>query len=461
MSELPKGWVDIEIGDIADVVSGGTPKADDARNFALPGEGIAWLTPADLSGYKLKEISKGSRDLSQKGYESCSAKLMPKGSLLFSSRAPIGYVALAANEISTNQGFKSFAFPEEVDPSYAFYYLKSIRELADSLGTGTTFKEISGSTAKTLPFRLAPKNEQIRIALKLDELLTQVDTLNDRIHAIPALIKRFRQSILAAAISGRLTEEWRQNDEYKDTDWHLQIPISWETSTVGNLAEVKGGKRLPKGEELTPEDTGHPYIRAGQLKAGTVSESGQLFVQSHVHSQISRYIVKSGDVYITIVGACIGDAGVIPDRCNDFNLTENAAKICEFKTPLSSEYLAAWLRSQYLQQLIRYEIKSGAQGKLALKRIKELPVPYPPIEEQIEIVRCIERFFAFADQLEVKVASAKSCIDHMTKSILAKAFRGALVPQDSNDEPANLMLERFRAQRNATSKAKHGRKVLA
>lgn len=145
MSDLPSGWADVEIGEIAEVVAGGTPKANDSSNFDAPGSGIAWLTPADLSGYKAKDISHGSRDLSQKGYESCSAKLMPKGSLLFSSRAPIGYVALAANEISTNQGFKSFVFPEEIDPSYAFYYLKSIRQLADSLGTGTTFKELSGT----------------------------------------------------------------------------------------------------------------------------------------------------------------------------------------------------------------------------------------------------------------------------------------------------------------------------
>ena len=228
---------------------------------------------------------------------------------------------------------------------------------------------------------------------------------------------------------------------------------------MGDLAEVKGGKRLPKGEELTPEDTGYPYIRAGQLKEGTVSKEGQLFVPRRVHPQISRYIVNSGDVYITIVGACIGDAGVVPVRCDGFNLTENAAKICDFKASLSSDYLAAWLRSQYLQQLIRHEIKSGAQGKLALKRIKELPVPYPPFEEQTEIIRRVEQLFAFADQLEAKVASAKSRIDHLTQSILAKAFRGELVPQDPNDEPASVLLDRIKAQRAAAPKAKRGRKA--
>lgn len=96
-------WIDLKIGDIADVVAGGTPKSGNQENFKESGTGIPWLTPADLSGYTGKYISFGARDLSQQGYDSSSAKILPKGSLLFSSRAPIGYVAIAQNEISTNQ----------------------------------------------------------------------------------------------------------------------------------------------------------------------------------------------------------------------------------------------------------------------------------------------------------------------------------------------------------------------
>ncbi|HGW4500309.1 TPA: restriction endonuclease subunit S, partial [Pseudomonas aeruginosa] len=260
MSKLPSGWADVEIGEIAEVVAGGTPKANDSSNFEAPGAGIAWLTPADLSGYNAKEISHGSRDLSQKGYESCSAKLMPKGSLLFSSRAPIGYVALAANEISTNQGFKNFVFPKEIDPSYAFYYLKSIRQLAESLGTGTTFKELSGTTAKTLPFRMAPENEQTRIAQKLNELLAQVDTLKARIDCIPVRLKRFRQSVLAAAVSGRLTKEWRSENPIhegeitgllKEIELERQKALQADAERVGrrkkyNLPVPALAERLPE-----------------------------------------------------------------------------------------------------------------------------------------------------------------------------------------------------------------------
>ena len=437
------GWVDVEIGEIAEVVAGGTPKANDASNFEAPGAGIAWLTPADLSGYKAKEISHGSRDLSQKGYESCSAKLMPKGSLLFSSRAPIGYVALAANEISTNQGFKSFVFPKEIDPSYAFYYLKSIRQLADSLGTGTTFKELSGTTAKTLPFRIAPTNEQTRIAQKLDELLAQVDTLKARIDGIPALLKRFRQSVLAAAVSGRLTEEWRglQSDSLPQSH-SADMPAGWSVIPLGNYAANHDGARKPiSAKERESRKGDHPYFGAtGQIDRidGYTHDGEFVLVGEDGANLLTRAkplaFIAKGQIWVN-----------------------NHAHVIASPSGHSNTYLAIYLNTLDITPWV----SGSAQPKLNQKNMNEIPVHVPPPAEQVEIVRRVEQLFAIADQLEAKVASAKSRIDHLTQSILAKAFRGELVPQDPNDEPASVLLERIKARRAVAPKTKRGRKASA
>ena len=434
-NQLPNGWIKIAVGEIADVISGGTPTTSDSSNFVDAGSGIAWLTPADLSGYKRKSIAYGARDITQKGYSSSSAKLMPKGSILFSSRAPIGYVAIAENEISTNQGFKSFIFHGDVSSDYSYYYFRNIKDIAESLSSGTTFKELSGSAAKKLPFILCSYAEQKEIAARLDDLLAQVDMLKMRLDAIPNILKRFRQSVLAAAVSGKLTEEWRGEPNYTQIASSLNIPVSWQLLTIEDIAVVKGGKRLPKGEELISDNTGFPYIRAGQLKDGTVNANGQLYLLPHIQKQISQYIVNTNDVYITIVGACIGDAGIIPEKYNGANLTENAAKICGFEKLIESNYLSAWLRSQYIQDLIQGEIKSGAQGKLALKRIRTLPIALPPIEEQKEIVRRVEELFAFADQIEQQVKAAQQRVNNLTQAILAKAFRGELTAQWREQNP--------------------------
>ena len=491
MSELPNGWVDIAIGEISDVIAGGTPKANDASNFALPGKGIAWLTPADLSGYKQKEISKGSRDLSQKGYDSCSAKLMPKGSLLFSSRAPIGYVALAANEISTNQGFKSFVFPAEVDPTYAFFFLKSIRELADSLGTGTTFKELSGTTAKTLPFRLAPTNEQIRIAKKLDELLAQVDTLKARIDTIPALLKRFRQSVLAAAVSGQLTEEWRASAITLGSAHQLHQQLKESHEAEGGHARGNASNPTEEAHDLSPSDLpecwdiaemrdicapgrpitygilkpgpeleeGVPYIRVADFPGNKLNPANIKKTSPEIDLQFKRARLITGDLLLSIRGS-VGRLIKIPEALEGANITQDTARLSI--SPLVSTTFIYWvLLADSTQRRMKNATRGVAVRGINIGDVRAIQIPLPTLEEQTEVVRRVEQLFAFADQVEAKVASAKTCIGHLTQSILAKAFRGELVPQDPNDEPASVLLERIKAERTAAPKANRGRKASA
>lgn len=160
MSVLPQGWAKCNIGEVTKVVAGGTPHSSDETNFTKEG-GIPWLTPADLSGYKKTYISRGARNLSEKGFQACSAVKLPAGTVLFSSRAPIGYVAIAENEISTNQGFKSFILPDELNSRFVYHYLRFIKPVAEQMATGTTFKELSGATAAKLPLLIAPVPERV------------------------------------------------------------------------------------------------------------------------------------------------------------------------------------------------------------------------------------------------------------------------------------------------------------
>ncbi len=349
---------------------------------------------------------------------------------------------------------------------FFFYALPGYLSAINQKTSAITVKHLSSKTLEQTPFPLPSLAEQKQIAAKLDELLAQVDTVKTRLDAIPAILKRFRQSVLAAAVSGRLTEEWRGNNEYIKTEFGWAIPIGWELVQIEDVAEVKGGKRLPKGEQLVSDDTGYPYIRAGQLKEGSVNPSGQLYLTKAVQEKISRYIVNAGDVYITIVGACIGDAGIIPSEFDGANLTENAAKICLFKRSLLNAYLVTWLRSQYLQDIVQLEIKSGAQGKLALKRIKVMPVPMTSMEEQTEIVHRVEQLFAFADQIEQRVRDAQTRVNQLTQSILAKAFRGELTAEWREQNPdlisgensAQALLEQIRAEQAERKLRQRGRR---
>lgn len=281
-----------------------------------------------------------------------------------------------------------------------------------------------------LDVSLPDVEQQRRIVAKLNQITARIDDSRTRLDTIPTMLKRFRQSILAAACSGRLTADWRLKSEIHAIDSIVEgladIPKKWGWVSIEAIGDVKGGKRLPKGQKLSEEKTGFPYIRAGQLKNGTVSTEDQQYLSAEMQDKIKRYTVDDGDVYITIVGACIGDAGVIPQTYHKANLTENAAKICQLKN-IQANYLAYWLRSPVAQDYISSLVKSGAQGKLALMRIKEIPVPLPSLLEQVEIVRRVEALFKQADAIEARYKKARAFVEKLTPSVLAKAFRGELV----------------------------------
>ena len=476
-AEIPKSWVNTTLYDVCQKIQDGNYGGSYPKKDEWVEDGIPFITGAALGEncileHKLRFVDEEKNSTLTKAQVTSNDVIFPnRGATDSQLNGKSNLAYLLGDRFSNaniNPQITLLRSTDAVVPSYlknyvcSPYFLDSLKEVTK--GSALTF--INLTKTKEIEIPLAPLSEQKRIVEKLDSLLAQVDTIQQRLNNLPDIIKRFRQSVLAAAVSGKLTEQWRGDSGYQESNFGFDIPDTWSLCEIQNVAEVKGGKRLPKGEELVPEDTGYRYVRAGQLKNGTIingdmARNSQMYLKAHVQEQIKRYIVKKGDAYITIVGASIGDAGVVPNNYDGANLTENAAKICEFSKPMNSDFIGFWLRSQLIQQLIRLEIKSGAQGKLALKRIKTLPIPDISIEEQTEIVRLVEQYFALADTLEKNLANAKQRVDNLTQSILAKAFRGELVPQDPNDEPADKLLARIKAARLEAEKLEKAAKKAA
>lgn len=453
--KLPEGWSETEIGDIADVISGGTPKSGIAGNFALSGEGIAWLTPADLSGYKKKFISHGARDLSTDGYSSCSAKLMPAGAILFSSRAPIGYVAVASNEISTNQGFKSFVFTNDIYPDYAYYYLRNIRHLAEEMGTGTTFKEISGSAAKTLPFVMAPLAEQKIIAEKLDTLLAQVDSTKARLEKIPQILKRFRQTILISAVNGRLTKEYHQNG------------IFGVQTSLGELILNGPQNGLYKPSKFYGE--GVKIIRIDSFYDGKILSFDKLKKVDISTDEKSRWQLYENDILINRVNSIeyLGKCAHVKMLSEDVVFESNIMRLSIDTTKISPEYLTLFLCSAAGIKELRKNAKLAVnQASINQTDVKNCKLTLPTLTAQHEIVRRVEQFFAYADTIEKQVNNALTRVNSLTQSILAKAFRGELTAQWRAENPslisgensAAALLEKIKAERAASGGKKASRK---
>ena len=451
MSEFPAGWLPVKLGEVAEFKYGKALPAAVRDGGEFPvygsngviGQHSTWLSPAPT----IVIGRKGS-----------------VGEICFSEKN--------CSPIDTTYYVESFEFFE---PKFCFYLLKTLR-LSD-LNKSTAIPGLNRQDAYDLEIGLPPLAEQTRIAEKLDELLAQVDTLKARIDAIPALLKRFRQSVLAAAVSGRLTEDWREEnpgdlgvvlnpkakalgmEELAAAEELLTepLPTFWKKYALEQLVEPDRG--IPYGIVQTGSavEKGIPTVRCGDVKNLFIDTSGLKIVSAEIEHEYKRTRLKGGEVLLAIRGS-VGNVGVAPESLRDCNISREVAMIPTLPSVVPF-YLVCLLQSPLGQRLLVGKVRGVAQKGINLADVRRLPVALPPYEEQTEILRRVEQLFAFADQLETKVASAKSRIDHLTQSILAKAFRGELAPQDPNDEPASVLLERIKTQRAAAPKAKRGRKA--
>lgn len=370
----------------------------------------------------------------------------------------------------------------EMDARFLYLFLRNLP--IESKGYARHFKIV-----KNAEYLAPPLAEQTRIAAKLDELLAQVDTLKARIDGIPALLKRFRQSVLAAAISGRLTEEWRSNGVSIDNGHVLHHQIKEAHAAEGGHARGNASDPTEEAHDLSPEDLpktwdiaelrdicvpGRP-ITYGILKPGPELDEGILYIRvadfpgnklnmanikktsSAIDEQFRRARLIAGDLLLSIRGS-VGRLIKIPANLEGANITQDTARLSI--SPLVSTDFVYWaLLADSTQRRMKNATRGVAVRGINIGDVRALQIPLPPRVEQNEIVRRVEQLFAFADQLEAKIQTAQARINHLTQSILAKAFRGELVPQAPNDEPASELLARIQAQRAAAPKAKRGRKA--
>lgn len=471
--EIPNNWYWAILSDIGSIAAGGTPSTKDETNF---NGGISWLTPADLSGYRRKHISHGNRNLSEQGLKNSSAVLLPKGSVLFSSRAPIGYVVIAENPISTNQGFKNITVYEPIFNEYVYYYLKANKRLAEKNASGTTFLEISARNFSNLPIPIPPLPEQHRIVVKIEELFTKLDAGVDALKQVQAQLKRYRQAVLKAAVEGRLTAEWReqhkdelepadklleriqedwkskQGKKYKEleqvdtSDLH-KLPEKWTWANVKQIGDVITGTTPSKSK---PEFYGgeFPFYKPTDLNAGYfVKESTDSLT---IEGISNARLLPEDTILVTCIGATIGKTGLIK-KPGASNQQINAIIPERYINPKFIYFLCI---SPFFQNQILSKASSTTLPILNKSKFEKLVLMMPPYKEQEIIVSKIERLFSIINESELVLKSELKRAQSLRHSILKRAFEGKLVPQDPNDEPASFLLERIEAEKAKPKKSK-------
>ena len=486
---IPIHWSWTTLGEISDVIGGGTPKTKERDNFD-DGQ-IPWITPSDLSGYSEKHISHGQRNITEKGLVTSSAKMIPEGTVLFTSRAPIGYVAIAKNPVCTNQGFKSFMLhSDSILPDYVYWYLKGSKSLAESFASGTTFLELSGAKAKQIPIPIAPFYEQKRIVAEIEKQFSRLDEAVKNLNRVKANLKRYKAAILKAAVEGRLTEEWRKNHpdiesadkllerilterrkkweeaelakmkakgkvpkddkwkkRYKEAElsreeYTFQIPETWAWSNLGQVAwSVKDGPHYsPKYSK-----SGIPFISGGNIRPEGIDFSTAKYISKELHAELSeRCKPELGDLLYT-KGGTTGIAHINTET-RDFNVWVHVA-VLKLVDSVDPFYLQHVLNSPHCYRQSQTYTHGVGNQDLGLTRMIFITIPLPPLDEQKIIVRMIEEKSTIISEIEKQVDSTSKRADRLRQSILKKAFSGQLVPQNPKDEPASELLKRIKEEK--------------
>jgi|APTNR8051073442_1049403.scaffolds.fasta_scaffold01342_14 type I restriction enzyme S subunit len=450
--ELPEGWLSCSLGDVVDY--GKTTKAEPSEI-----EESAWIL-------ELEDIEKDTSKLLERrtfaDRQSKSTKnRFEVGDVLYGKLRPyLNKVIIADQPGYCTTEIIPLKPNVALEGRYLFSWLKhpEFLDYVSNVSHGLNMPRLGTDAGKAAPFILAPLAEQKRIADKLEAVLGRVDACRARLDRVPNLLKRFRQSVLAAATSGQLTEDWREENDsiqpnttqrevaeliearrkasspktkFKEpasadmSQWKVEVPPPWSVESVSAFAVCLDSIRVPVKREQRANTKGlYPYYGA----------NGEV-------DRVDEYLFDDELVLVTEDETFYGREKPIAYRSSGKCWVNNHAHVLRAADETSSDYLCYALM---YYEIIPWLTGTTGRAKLTQGVLNALPIAVPPKVEMIEIVRRVEALFAMADRIEARLTAARAQVERLTPATLSKAFRGDLVPQDPNDEPASVLLERLK-----------------
>ena len=487
-SGLPDSWAKSTLGDVFSWQSGGTPKRTIAEYY---GGQIPWAIIGDLND-SLVESTKTT--ITEEGLNSSTARWVRHGSVLLAMYGSIGKLGIAGTDLTTNQAI-AFTQSEVIPNKWLFFFLLANRNELIALGKGDTQSNISQTVIKQFPFVLAPLAEQHRIVGEIERHLTRLDASVAALKRVQANLKRYRASVLKDACEGKLvsTEAELAHAEGRDyepadrllerilaerrTHWEAQEkrrgkykePVAPDTS---NLAELPEGwewtmvsqlivEPLANGRSVKTADQGFPVLRLTALHEDEIDETEHK-IGNWTAEQAAPFLIQKGDFFVSRGNGSIRLVGI-------GGLVREVKSSVAFPDTMIRFRLSEFVFKQYFSRLwnssvVRTQVEASARTTAGIYKVNQqdlasMTIPLPPLAEQRRIVAEVERRLSIIQQAEAVVETNLARAERLRQSILKQAFEGKLVPQDPNDEPASVLLERIRAEREAAqAKAKLNRK---
>ncbi len=383
----------VPLGELGEIVSGSTP---DTSNKAYWGGDIPWITPADLTNHQGIYFTGELRKITDAGYKSCSTKLLPAGSILFSSRAPIGHCAVTTFPLCTNQGFKSIIPNERLDSVYGFFALKFFKPQIESLGRGATFSEVNKEIFENFCIPLPPLDKQRRIAARL----AKADRLRRLRRYASQIGERYLQSVFLEMFGKSRSKS--------------------KTEKLGSLTNLISSGSTPLGGAKIYKRSGKRFIRSQNVLMNRFDFSDVVFIDDETFFSMKRTFVKRNDVLLNITGASIGRVACYQDD-TPANVNQHVCIIRCKPERLNPVYLSFVISDPGFQEKNIVNQSGATRQALNFSQIKNFDIPLPPLAEQ-------ERFAAIAtryERLRARQREAERQAEFLFQRLLRESFETA------------------------------------
>ena len=503
--ELPESWEWTELGEAMTVIRGASPRPKgDPRYF---GGSIPWIMIADVTRAEGKYLMKTRETVTEAGAD--KSRYLPKGALILSNSGTVCVPKFLGVPGCIHDGFVTFPdIPDCFDQQFLYQFFKHLRPIAiRTYKQGVTQVNLNTEIVRSIPLPIPPEAEQARIVSAIESLQDRSTRARDLLSEVGPLIGQLRQSVLRSAFSGDLTSEWRQQnpdvlpasellqrirterrqrweaeqlakyeakgkkppknwqDKYREpepcTEEELEIlhdqnlPNGWAWGPAELIVEpeaeivygiVQPGKKL---------DEGVPYVRGKDIINGVIQVDQLLKTSEEIAAKYERASLNGGDILLGIIRAT--KVAIVPDVLKGANITQGTARFRPSNI-IRTGFLAYWLDSPNAQDWLHSHYRGIDMPGLNLRDVRRLPIPIAPLDEQEAVEKQAAKAVASVTSVRDSVTSMESSLTQLDQSILSKAFRGELVPQNPNDEPASELLARIKAAREQAEEAKKAAK---
>ncbi len=408
IGEVPKEWEITLVKREFSIVLGATPSSTNLAFWDDSDKGIAWITPADFSNGAT--IEKGKRNISELGFASCNTTLVPSGSIVMSTRAPIGKIAYAKSTLCTNQGCKSLVSKSnEMTSHYAFYVMLAANEELLLRGRGTTFAELSGNALANIKIPRPPLPEQHRIADYLDAKCTEIDSAITSAECAIKDFKAYKSSVIFEAVTKGLDE----NAPMKSSgiEWIGEVPSEWKIVPIKYLCSCNDESL----KESTPPDYFFDYVDISSVTEGKINT-----VERHCFRNApsrARRIVKSGDVLISTVRTYLKAIVKIDDKHKDCIVSTGFAVLRPVQN-VDSSFFSYALQNDGFAQKVSAESRGISYPAINTTNLMQIPIPVPPLPEQHRIADYLD---AKCTQIDRAISAKQSIISEL------KAYKKSLI----------------------------------